>query len=171
MEKITEDIKWKDTDPVQEPLDQPDLVSESTVDQYKQEKQAQNNALQQQQPAASSGSIPPVNQWTKPNPQPQTTPSYTAHQHNGPPTVLVGMFMLIIIGSFMMILMPTILNGVTTQALSSAAFPAGSAWNESATNISSNISNMAGLVQLGGIIMVMLGIVGILRQLMSVMIP
>ena len=68
MDKITDTIDWKDTDPVQEPLVQPEQVSETTVDQYKQEKkQIQKEAIEQQsvklnQSTQSAFSSPQQNQ-------------------------------------------------------------------------------------------------------------
>jgi hypothetical protein len=62
MDKVTDSLDWKKdestpepyTGPVQEPLTQPDLVSESQVDQYKQQKQAQINTVTPTQPTPTS---------------------------------------------------------------------------------------------------------------------
>jgi hypothetical protein len=59
MDKITDSLDWKKGDsipeqytgPIQEPLDQPTLVSDTKRNQYKQEKQAQTNVTLHSQTA------------------------------------------------------------------------------------------------------------------------
>jgi hypothetical protein len=91
MEKVTTIPEWKDNEPMQEPLTQSDLVSESQVNQYKQQKKAQINTNRKSPTQSSIAYTPPTS-------QPTSHPSYGRTIITGLIMIIVGIFIIICIG-------------------------------------------------------------------------
>jgi hypothetical protein len=105
MEKLTKEPEFTITDKsiptgiVQEPLTQSDLVSESQVDQYKNQKQAQINATLHSQatPFSPSYKSQPVHRYTPPT----SSTSSSSNPHIFPlMRVLIGFLVIGVIGIF-----------------------------------------------------------------------
>jgi hypothetical protein len=102
MDKVTDSLDWKKdelvldqyTGPVQEPLTQPDLVSKSQVDQYKNQKQAQINATLYSQATP----VTPFSPSYKSQPVHRYTPSTSSPHPSGFPSPSILPLMGLLLG-------------------------------------------------------------------------
>jgi hypothetical protein len=175
MDKTTDSVKWNDENApkeyvppelTQEPLDQPTLVSDTKLNQYKQEKQDQINAIRQAQtqlPPISQPQPQPVTPTTTPTTNTTYTPSGSHISASGIINLVIGIIMF---GVIIFTIVP-VMNSLITNSLNNPNVAFNPNWNTTTTNITSNVQSafsiMEGLIYIVPIIF----IVGFMFHLMD----